>query len=323
MPNYTKLFNSLVTSTIWAEDDQTRIVWITMLALADKNGEVHASLPGLARVAGVSLEQTQQAIAKFLSPDRYSRTPDDDGRRIEVIDGGWMLLNHAKYRALASKDEQKSSNAIRQQRFRAKKARNATGHNDEDCAYCGKQAAGVDHVIPKSKGGSDASHNLVRCCKRCNSHKASRDLVDFLNDLTLPFSLSPESILASPVLNRHVTLSNGIWSAVTQDRDIAEADTEAEADPLKKKTVASAPSRFCKPSVQEVAAYGMTLTPQFCKAAEFVDFYDSKGWKVGNTPMKDWKAAVRTWHRKDAPSATGKTYSHANGYNESTDISHL
>ena len=32
----------------------------------------------------------------------------------------------------------------------------------------------------------------------------------------------------------------------------------------------------------------------------------SKGWKVGNTPMKDWQAAVRTWARKDAPEAAPK-----------------
>ena len=31
----------------------------------------------------------------------------------------------------------------------------------------------------------------------------------------------------------------------------------------------------------------------------FIDFYESKGWKVGNQPMKDWKAAVRTWERRD------------------------
>ena len=31
----------------------------------------------------------------------------------------------------------------------------------------------------------------------------------------------------------------------------------------------------------------------------FMDFYASKGWRVGNQPMKDWKAAVRNWARRD------------------------
>ena len=35
-------------------------------------------------------------------------------------------------------------------------------------------------------------------------------------------------------------------------------------------------------------------------AQAFVDFYAAKGWKVGNAPMKDWKAAVRTWEKRDA-----------------------
>ena len=122
MPNYTKLFNSIVTSTIWTEDDKTRIVWITMLALADQNGEVHASIPGLARLAGVPLSDVESAISKFLGPDQYSRTPANDGRRIAAIDGGWELLNHAKYRRMASLADQKDANAKRQKRHRDRNA---------------------------------------------------------------------------------------------------------------------------------------------------------------------------------------------------------
>jgi len=122
MPNYTKLFNSIVTSTIWTEDDKTRIVWITMLALADQNGEVHGSIPGLARLAGVTTEACENAINKFLSPDKYSRTPDSEGRRIAEIEGGWELLNHAKYRNMASLADRKDATAKRQQRFRERNA---------------------------------------------------------------------------------------------------------------------------------------------------------------------------------------------------------
>ncbi len=122
MPNYTKLFNSIVTSTIWTEDDKTRIVWITMLAMSDQNGEVHASVPGLARVAGVTLTDCELALSKLLGPDPYSRTPDNEGRRIAPIDGGWELLNHRKYRAMASREDEKKANAVRQERFRARHA---------------------------------------------------------------------------------------------------------------------------------------------------------------------------------------------------------
>lgn len=126
MPNYTKLFSSIVTSTIWTEDDKTRIVWITMLAICDQHGEVHASIPGLARVAGVSLEDAEKAIEKFKAADHYSRTKDHEGRRLVEIPGGWELLNHGKYRRLASKIDKEENNAARQQRHRDReKDRNA------------------------------------------------------------------------------------------------------------------------------------------------------------------------------------------------------
>ena len=118
MPNYTKLFSTIVTSTIWQEPDRTRIVWITMLALSDKNGEIHASIPGLARVAGVPTADCEAAINAFLSPDSYSRTPEHEGRRIAKIDGGWELLNFQKYRLLASTADTLAKNATRQKRFR-------------------------------------------------------------------------------------------------------------------------------------------------------------------------------------------------------------
>jgi hypothetical protein len=121
---YTKLFNSIVTSTIWMEDDRTRIVWITMLACADKNGEVQASIPGLARIAGVPVEDCRAAIGRFLSPDLDSRTKDDQGRRIEEIDGGWSLLNFRKYREMASKEESQANETARKARYREGLKRN-------------------------------------------------------------------------------------------------------------------------------------------------------------------------------------------------------
>jgi len=36
------------------------------------------------------------------------------------------------------------------------------------------------------------------------------------------------------------------------------------------------------------------------KAIQFFDYYEANGWRVGKNPMKDWKAAVRTWERNDS-----------------------
>jgi hypothetical protein len=108
---FTKLFNTIVTSTIWQEDDKTRIVWITMLAIADAAGIVGASIPGLASVSNVSVNAARAAVKTLLAPDADSRTKDFDGRRIEEIDGGWRILNHAKYRRMLNEEERKEYKA--------------------------------------------------------------------------------------------------------------------------------------------------------------------------------------------------------------------
>lgn len=106
---FTKLFSSITESTIWTEDHPTRLTWITMLAMADRKGRIWASLPGLANRARVTLEEAEIAIFLFLSPDKYSRTTDNEGRRIEPIDGGWRLLNHEKYRSIRDEEVIKES----------------------------------------------------------------------------------------------------------------------------------------------------------------------------------------------------------------------
>ena len=61
--------------------------------------------------------------------------------------------------------------------------------------------------------------------------------------------------------------------------------------------------KFVKPTVEDVRQYCMERR-NTVDAQSFVDFYDSKGWVVGKTPMKDWKAAVRTWERTRTISPT-------------------
>ena len=65
-------------------------------------------------------------------------------------------------------------------------------------------------------------------------------------------------------------------------------------------SVAARNSRFIKPTVDEIAAY-CSERKNNIDAQAFFDFYESKGWRVGNQPMKDWKASVRTWERREKP----------------------
>lgn len=53
---------------------------------------------------------------------------------------------------------------------------------------------------------------------------------------------------------------------------------------------------FQKPTIEEIKQY-CTDRNNNVDAEQFYDFYESKGWKVGKEPMKDWKACIRTWEK--------------------------
>jgi hypothetical protein len=118
MAGYTKLFNSILASTIWREGKETKILWITMLAMADKDGMVEASVPGLADMARLSVKETQAALGILESPDEFSRTKDHEGRRIEPVLGGWLILNHATYRQKMDMDERSEYLRLKKQESR-------------------------------------------------------------------------------------------------------------------------------------------------------------------------------------------------------------
>lgn len=57
-------------------------------------------------------------------------------------------------------------------------------------------------------------------------------------------------------------------------------------------------NRFKKPTIEEVKQYCLERNNNI-DAENFIDYYEANGWKVGKNPMKDWKAAIRTWERRD------------------------
>ena len=86
------------------------------------------------------------------------------------------------------------------------------------------------------------------------------------------------------------------WHATASDRiqpNAMDANTKTKSN-----TKTNNKERnFVPPSLEEVKEYinsrGSRINPE-----QFIAFYASKGWKVGNQPMKDWKAAVITWEQR-------------------------
>lgn len=72
---------------------------------------------------------------------------------------------------------------------------------------------------------------------------------------------------------------------------------EDNIPPVSKDTVPQRVTRFQKPTIDEIRVY-CSERNNGINAESFYDFYESKGWKVGNSPMKDWKSAVRNWERR-------------------------
>ena len=87
----------------------------------------------------------------------------------------------------------------------------------------------------------------------------------------------------------------------TDTNTITDTYTDTNTDikeTLSNERVKKTASRFSPPTLDEVRDY-INEQGYRIDAEAFIDHYQSVGWKVGQKPMKDWKAAVRTWVRRD------------------------
>ena len=182
---YNKLFTRILYSSIWTEAYATRLVWIAMLAAMDEDGIVHAATPrNLAALAGVTVEEAEQAVATLSAPDPESSNPDREGRRIERFPGGWVVTNAVVYRDMATRMMIRAQTRERVRRHRElgggdpskwTAIRASVLRRDHGiCRYCLSPATEVDHVVPVSRGGTDDVDNLVAACRPCNSAKNNR-----------------------------------------------------------------------------------------------------------------------------------------------------
>lgn len=111
----------ILSSSVWSEAAHVRLVWITLLILCDTEGYVGASLPGIARAAGVSLEEAQEAMRRLAMPDAFSRTKANDGRRVEVAERGFRVLNFLEHLDRMSTERSRARERVRRFRDRKRK----------------------------------------------------------------------------------------------------------------------------------------------------------------------------------------------------------
>lgn len=119
MTGYAKFFGTLVGSSLWRDESkETKIVWITLLAMMDRNGIAHASLQGLADFAKVSLEECRCAVERLESGCLPVDHPEVSSKMIERVEDGWRIVNHTSYRREIAAAERRAYLAEKQKEHR-------------------------------------------------------------------------------------------------------------------------------------------------------------------------------------------------------------
>lgn len=160
MNGFALLWGKILQSSIWVkESKETRLVWITMLAMKDFEGRIQSSVVGLADRAKVSAEECRAALIILMSPDSDDTSHVEDGRRIREIPGGWEVVNHDLYRFSTEAKREFWRQAKAEQRAAVKKVRKKRAAPGQD----GKPASGGYKAQEKRavKAEMDGNHDLA------------------------------------------------------------------------------------------------------------------------------------------------------------------
>lgn len=121
---YGKIFSSIYDGTL-SEDWRALITFQQLIILSDADGMVDMTPQSIARRTGIPIEHIISGLEVLSKEDKYSRTPDQEGRRIELIDDhrpwGWHIVNHEKYKNMRDVDTIRAQTRERVRRHREKK----------------------------------------------------------------------------------------------------------------------------------------------------------------------------------------------------------
>lgn len=125
MSGYTPVFDTVYHGTLCGKWP-TLPVWLTILPMADKHGHIDLTYQAIAVLTGWPIDLLKQAFAELMAPDPESRSADEDGRRLVLIDPenrswGWRVVNHRVYREKARK-QQSDQNRVENGSEAARKA---------------------------------------------------------------------------------------------------------------------------------------------------------------------------------------------------------
>lgn len=286
------------------EGDTIIVIWIKLLLLA---GSVN---DGGAIYLTPEIPYTDEMLAtelrRPLNTVKMALTIFERFGMIEVQDEVLHLASWEKYQNVEGMEKIREQTRARVADYRARKRKELA--KGEECAYCGKHADTIDHIVPRSKGGEDVADNIVPCCKSCNSSKKDKDLADFLNDsYFFPYQgIDHERVRRNEKLMRFVnvdmklnrycnvtvTLGNAIEEEREEEKDI---DKEREVEREKGASASSFP-----PSQEEVLEYAKEKGYSRQLASRFFAYYSTREWRTGaGRIVREWKTKLDRWAEED------------------------
>lgn len=122
MIGYTPIFSKIVDSSLWCEPDFVVKVFLTMLAKKDGDNVVRGTAFNIAQWAKKTEQEVLKALKILSSPDTRRLEPQPfEGRRIEKVAEGWLLLNGEFYQNLMREINRRSYKARKQSEYRRRK----------------------------------------------------------------------------------------------------------------------------------------------------------------------------------------------------------
>lgn len=239
---------------------------------------VHLSVARLVRLHGLTVNQSQGDVNGIAIPLVSPKDKDKDKRK--------------------DKDKEKE------------KEKDKDEPDQNKCAYCGstEDQVGsrhqVEHFNPRCAGGESVPENLLTACAVCNNTKQGRvfeSIEDCRTWLHWRFWSSGRNRYYA---HRQHAFGGIAPSAEETERGVfLHANTTAQPENSR---LLGTSQMTTPPDLEEIFAYCREIGLPVEEGQKFFDHFESNGWKVGGkAPMKNWKAALRTWKSRHIPIPNG------------------
>lgn len=152
---YGKVFDTIYNGTLYGQWEAL-VTMQQLIVLADADGVVDMTPMAISARTSIPREIIDKGLEVLAAPDKYTRTPGSDGRRIELIDDhrpwGWVLVNYEKYCKLQNRNTVRAQTRerVRKHRESKKKVKDVT-----QCNASNEKKRHVDIDIPIDGDGKE------------------------------------------------------------------------------------------------------------------------------------------------------------------------